>query len=407
MVKAVSHTSLCMLLMILPSLAAAHNGAVALAWPIDGITIDGNLDDWPDEIRRYPIAFVEYGDPIEDPADFEGSFRIGYNTAENALYLAIEVHDESATKSWNWQETDGCNVYIDSSHAETDSTADQFITYGYNQTSRVSKQAVAWEWKRRDNLTCYEWRFNVDKIGGNAVRLKSGMTLGWDMALCDKDGDGSFSWVAWGRGADKRGSQEKCGDVVLMAPGQSTGWLKGRVTWQNAAPEAAGENVLIQSLDSNDLWIRTRANRDGVYGIELPEGRFQVKAGQDRRISAHQVVEIRSGEQAQADLDVLGARGLTVVAGPGTSVKAVGSWLENRFHLITPFGLTDVRVRTMVQSHGSFLWLATNQGLARYDGEAFTFFTAKDGLPKGLIRTLTVDHLGRLWIGTSGGLCVY
>ena len=410
MLKKVSHASLwgiVPVLMILPSLAVAHNGAVALAYPIEGITVDGNLDDWPDNMRRYPITFVEYGDPIKNSADFEGSFQIGYNATENALYVAIEVRDESAAKSWSWLETDGCNMYVDSSHAETDSVADQFITYGYNQTARVSKQAVAWEWKRRDDLCCYEWRLNVDKIGGNAVRLRAGMTLGWDIALCDKDDDGSFSWVAWGRGADKRGSQERCGDVVLVASGQSTGWLKGQVTWQNTLPEAAGENVLIQSLDSDDLWIRTRTNQDGAYGVELPEGRFQVKAGQDRRKSAHQTVEIRHGEQAQADLDVLGARGLTVLAGPGKSVKAVGGWLENRFHLITPFGLTDIRVRAIAQSRDSCLWLATNQGLVRYDGGAFTFFTDKDGLPKGHIVTLTVDHLDRLWIGTSEGLCVY
>ena len=41
-----------LIFMILSSQAAAHNGAVALAWPLDGITIGGNLDDWPDDMRR-------------------------------------------------------------------------------------------------------------------------------------------------------------------------------------------------------------------------------------------------------------------------------------------------------------------------------------------------------------------
>jgi len=380
---------------------------VALAYPIDDITIDGNLDDWPDDMRRYPIARVEYGDPIKGTGDFEAWFRIGYNASQNALYVAVEVRDESAVKSWSWQDTDGCNMYIDSSHAQEDSAADQFITYGYNRTARVSKQAVAWEWKHLDGLHRYEWRLNVDKIGGSAIRLRSGMTIGWDIAICDKDSDESFSWVAWGRGADKRSSPEKCGDVVLMAPGQSTGWLEGQVSWRNTSPEVAGENVLIRSPMSDDLWVRTRTNREGIYRVELPEGRYQIKAGQERRTSATVAVEIRDGEQTQADLDVLGPIGLTVKAGPGRSVKAVGSWLENRFHLITPLGLTDVRVRAMVQTPDSHLWLATNQGLARYDGEAFTFFTSKDGLLVNSLSALTVDHLGQLWIGTLGGLCVY
>ena len=195
-----------LLLMILHSTAAAHNCAVALAYPIDGIIIDGILNDWPEDMRRYPITFVEFGDPIRNSSDFDGSFRIGYDARENALYVAIEVRDESAVEDpifpSNWQKLDGCNVYIDVLHKEKDSTADQFITYSYHRTARVSKQAVEWEWKRQNDLYCYEWRLNVDKIAGSSVQLKAGMTIGWDIAICDKDGDGSFSWVSWGRGGE-------------------------------------------------------------------------------------------------------------------------------------------------------------------------------------------------------------
>ena len=99
MVRRTSHAgpwALALFLIILPSPAAAHNGAVALAYPIDGIIVDANLDDWPDDMRRYPITFVEYGDPIKGTGDFEGWFRIGYDTSQNALYVAVEVRDESA-----------------------------------------------------------------------------------------------------------------------------------------------------------------------------------------------------------------------------------------------------------------------------------------------------------------------
>ena len=34
----------------------AHNGAVAIAVPVSGIAIDGDLSDWPEDLRRYPIA---------------------------------------------------------------------------------------------------------------------------------------------------------------------------------------------------------------------------------------------------------------------------------------------------------------------------------------------------------------
>ena len=192
-----------------------------------------------------------------------------------------------------------------------------------------------------------------------------------------------------------------------MGKGLSTGWLKGQVTWQNTLPQVADENVSIRSLKSEDLWVRIRTNREGIYRIELPEGRYQVEAGRDRRKSANKAVEIRGSEQVRADLDILGAIGLIVSAGPGKSVKAVGRREGNGIYLITPYGLTNVAVKAIVQSHDGHLWLATNRGLARYDGEVFTFFTTRDGLIEGSIRALAVDRLGRLWIGTEGGICVY
>ena len=76
--------------------AAAHNRAVAIAVPVEGITIDGDFSDWPETMVRYPIALPVYGDSPEDEEDFQSSFRIGYSESENALYLAVEMADESA-----------------------------------------------------------------------------------------------------------------------------------------------------------------------------------------------------------------------------------------------------------------------------------------------------------------------
>ena len=41
--------------------AAAHNGALAIAVPVEGIEIDGDFSDWPQDMRRYPIALAEDG----------------------------------------------------------------------------------------------------------------------------------------------------------------------------------------------------------------------------------------------------------------------------------------------------------------------------------------------------------
>ena len=76
--------------------ATAHNGALAIAVPVEGIKVDGDLSDWPVEMRRYPIAlFADGSDRPKDTMDFQGDFRVGYNERENTLYFAVEMQDES------------------------------------------------------------------------------------------------------------------------------------------------------------------------------------------------------------------------------------------------------------------------------------------------------------------------
>ena len=36
--------------------AAAHNGAMAIAVPVAGIEVDGDLSDWPEGMRWYPVV---------------------------------------------------------------------------------------------------------------------------------------------------------------------------------------------------------------------------------------------------------------------------------------------------------------------------------------------------------------
>ena len=68
-----------LLLLLHPHPTTAHNGAVAIAVPVEGITVDGDLSDWPEGMREYEIAVQEAGDPLTGKEDFQGSFRIGFN----------------------------------------------------------------------------------------------------------------------------------------------------------------------------------------------------------------------------------------------------------------------------------------------------------------------------------------
>src|SRR5262245_17646767 len=71
-------------------------------------------------------------------------------------------------------------------------------------------------------------------------------------------------------------------------------------------------------------------------------------------------------------------------------------------------GLPQDAIRAIVQTTDGYLWLATDEGLARFDGYDFTVFR-KDNypLPSNSITTLAAAADGSLWIGTSNGLARY
>jgi ligand-binding sensor domain-containing protein/signal transduction histidine kinase len=70
----------------------------------------------------------------------------------------------------------------------------------------------------------------------------------------------------------------------------------------------------------------------------------------------------------------------------------------------TQSGLPQNTVNAITQTRNGYLWLATQEGLARFDGVRFTTFGLQDGLPSVEINALCEDHAGTLWIGTSAGL---
>lgn len=57
-------------------------------------------------------------------------------------------------------------------------------------------------------------------------------------------------------------------------------------------------------------------------------------------------------------------------------------------------------------SKGS-LWFGTDEGAAKYDGKALTYFTTKDGLIGNIVTSFAEDKAGNLWFGTHAGLSKY
>ncbi len=74
----------------------------------------------------------------------------------------------------------------------------------------------------------------------------------------------------------------------------------------------------------------------------------------------------------------------------------------------TEHGLPMKRISSVLQSANGYIWLGTQEGLARFDGFDFTIFDKhQTGLESKTIMALTEDSHGTLWIGTVDGLTRY
>ena len=73
---------------------------------------------------------------------------------------------------------------------------------------------------------------------------------------------------------------------------------------------------------------------------------------------------------------------------------------------LTENGLPQNTVHAVTQTQNGYIWIATEGGLARYDGITFRIFDKQNtpALPSNYIRALKEDRQGNLWIGTAEGL---
>jgi len=66
-------------------------------------------------------------------------------------------------------------------------------------------------------------------------------------------------------------------------------------------------------------------------------------------------------------------------------------------------GLPQNYVYSIIQGKNGYLWIATGEGLVRYDGFDFKVFTKEDSLADDFVNTLHVDREGLIWCGHKNG----
>lgn len=107
---------------------------------------------------------------------------------------------------------------------------------------------------------------------------------------------------------------------------------------------------------------------------------------------------------ALAALVCLGIAGHSLDAQALSADKPFHQYAQDRWGLEA--GLPQISVNAITQDARGYLWLGTQAGLARFDGQRFTTFAPENtpGLPGAWIRVLRTDAQGQLWVGTYQGL---
>jgi signal transduction histidine kinase len=204
-----------------PGEAEATPEKIALGYPVEGITVDGDLSDWPEDMIRYPVLFQEHGDKLRGVRDFEGWMQVGYSQEENALYVAASVLDDSIVKGWpgegSWDTQDGGELYLYRHQPDQKGPVQYFARengHGVHGPDRPENVQSVMAW--REDGYQFEWRIDITGSSGGRVELRPDQEFGFDLSLYDQDRDGTGSWIAWSPGTNKNWIPDRLGRLVLV-----------------------------------------------------------------------------------------------------------------------------------------------------------------------------------------------
>ncbi len=205
---------------------------------LQGITIDGDLGDWPAAIPRHAVCNL-YDDPsgkssldhahpaLSTSRDLSAAFSVGYDLREQLLYVAVVVRDDELVLGHaNWADTDSVNVYVDGRRSE------EIVRWGnrpdwerewaaselpvlwyagipgaapvYGDADRpederavanpilfhgdVNKTKTRMAFRRHGDVTTYEWAVQAfDRYPDKPTKLVPAARIGFDVVVRDKD----------------------------------------------------------------------------------------------------------------------------------------------------------------------------------------------------------------------------
>ena len=213
---------------------------------------------------------------------------------------------------------------------------------------------------------------------------------------------GEPGWTQWVPANVVFGVATTSDQVVTWGRGGITIWDRAsgdvleRITTLNGLPESQVNAVLVDE-DEGVLWAGTN------YGL----GRYQ---------DGEWVIYDRADGLDSDTINALTWDSQNLIVGtlysgdPGSGLMSFDGELWSRVPDF-PSDQTDARPDLLsydvndllFDENNNVLWVATNNGLGRYDGQSWTSYFVEQGLPNNRTWALLLDDNGDLWVGTEGG----
>lgn len=265
--------------------AFCHSGKIALSYPLTDIKVDGNLSEWPENIKKYQINNFLGG-----VSDQEIYFQTGYDFRKGILYVAVTVFDDKnifSNENDNifWNSEDKQFLYLDPEHSRNKGSG--VVTIGASQ-SGVKLQKVRSKWdtynssftksnvkvkvRHKNGKTVYEWAIEL----GQSIQVYK--SIGLDFLILNYDGaDLPKTNSVWSKGGAKESIPSRLGDLLLLPENENVGNVKGKIKWVEQNNQNLPVYFEILSTSKQDLWTIVKTDSINNYIATLPFGNYNLK----------------------------------------------------------------------------------------------------------------------------------
>nr|WP_321234950.1 serine hydrolase [uncultured Psychroserpens sp.] len=257
--------------------------------PIEAITVDGQIEDWPTNLVKHAIDVPLMGSKQDSKTDFSAFFMTGYQKEENALYIAIVINDDEfvlGTEEDNINHMDAYLLYLDQQHLRKGSGISRYLLSETQQLT-IDPQ-VSWDPKMLtlatwDNISYKSTLHGNTKIYEIQIDLETdiyeGRTIGIAHMINDKDTD-TQEIYAWNRQPSHIIARPvNLGTLVFQKDNNNLGHIEGRVQWRDTlVKDKNPRGVYAISKTNANQWFYILANRkSGDFQATIPKGEYILK----------------------------------------------------------------------------------------------------------------------------------